>query len=84
MACSSDGITDAGRFSQKVEGYEATLVRVNAKRSRGKFAGVKGQEATFLSLDAFVTISLIHGWLVAHTEIPQKYPGKFPGKYVLW
>ena len=41
---------DADPFSQKVEGYEAT--GVNAKRSRGTFAGVKGHVATFLSLDA--------------------------------
>ena len=41
---------DADLFSQKVEGYEAT--GVNAKRSRGTFARVKGHVATFLSLDA--------------------------------
>ena len=39
---------DADPFSQKVEGYEAT--GVNAKRSRGTFAGVKGHVATFQSL----------------------------------
>ena len=43
---------DADLFSQKVEGYEAT--GVNAKRSRGTFAGVKGQVAMFLSLDACI------------------------------
>ena len=38
-------ISFADPFSQKVEGYEAT--GVNAKRSRGTFAGVKGHVATF-------------------------------------
>ena len=47
---------DVDLFSQKVEGYEAT--GVNAKRSRGTFAGVKGHVATFLSLDACKTLTM--------------------------
>ena len=45
-------INPLARYVCRVKGYEATFV--TAKRSRGTFAGVKGQVATFLSLDACV------------------------------